>query len=159
MRLVVVLTVALIGLTQAQTALAAKTKAPSGNSGLSQYLEVIPGAAGNHPSTPRNAGTASAGTAGSGSGTTSVSGDGTKSSRSGRRSRDELLLERFVSYSAPRSDAAGFAAQDDSDGLPGGIGATLSGDDGGLGMGRWLPLILLAALAAAVFAAVGRARR
>lgn len=167
MRVGLVATVVILALAQAPIAVGAKVNAPSGNSGLSQYLEVVPGAGGDHPSTPLRRTVAVATVSGGGSGGSGDAGSpaadggstGTSSAdtkRLAKLSEDERLLERFVAYSGPQASRDKVEPGDDSDGWLAGIATAFTGSDAGAGMGVGLPLLLLGAAVAAAFFAAGR---
>ena len=143
----------------------AATNAPSGNSGLSQYLEVVPGAGGDRPSTPIKNVKASASVSENGQSGQQAASSGAETatneapaggSDTRKLSRSERLLHRFVDYSTPATSRAELGDSATSPSRLGAIAGTMAGDDDGAGMSRWLPLLLIGSAIAAICFAAGR---
>jgi hypothetical protein len=119
----------------AAPAAAQTTNAPPGNSGLSQYLEVVPGSSGNTSSRggkPKKALSAHAAAALAASGDTGQS------------------LAAFSSKTAPSSRRSGSVDAVDANGRASALAASLVGSDGSSGMGIWLPILIAVAAAFAL---------
>lgn len=149
---------AIAALVLAAPASGKSVNAPPGNSGIAQYLEVVPTASGNKPSVPLKASTATA----SGPATiapvqsdaSSVSQGDERTSESAVKSRDtrsELQrsgetgrqLLTFVDETSP-SGGGRLADADAGQSRGASLLGTLTGGDGSTGLGGLLPGVLVA---------------
>jgi len=147
-RALVALVALALALPATSLAKAAQTNAPPGNSAIDEYLETVPGASGNQR--PR-----SPGKAGAGSALTPA-----QRARLERLGADGKALAAAVdSTSSGRSSKKQHAPPSGGSRSPlGKVADTLSGNDGGSGMGIVLPAILIAALLAAILVVLLRRR-
>lgn len=130
-------------------ALGQTTLAPPGNSGVDQYFETVPGAAGNRPAQPQaNSGGAPAGS--------STLAQLSKLGADGRKAAQLAAGTAPVAHpNPPAATPAGHATG--SSPAVAGVGAVATGGGGGLGI--LLPLLLAAALLGVLAAVVVRRRR
>ena len=127
---------ALAGLIISAPATAASTNAPPGNSGLSQYLETVPSSSGNSPSK-----------------------QDAKRKVLSAKARADLAqqgslgrsLSKFASGTGPDTKSKQSSNEQTPDGKIGALTAGATGS-GSSGMGIWLPILIVAAAALAIFA-------
>jgi hypothetical protein len=156
----VALAMALPGAAVAQTP---QTNAPPGNSAIDEYLETVPGAAGNaRPRPPGQSGGAGALTPAQRARLERLGPDG-KSLANTVDATSPVPPRKAPKKALPKNGkpvARGEKAVPKSDGRSpvGEVAGTLTGSDGGNGMGFVLPAILLAALLAVIVLVLLRRR-
>ena len=128
---------ALAGLIISAPATAASTNAPPGNAGLTQYLETVPSSSGNSPSK-----------------------QGSKRKVLSAKARADLAqqgslgrsLSKFASGTGPDTQSKQSSHEQAPDGKIGALTAAATGSGSSGGMGLWLPILIVAVAALAVFA-------
>ena len=153
----IVLTLTLFALTL--PAAAGAQDVPSGNSGIDQYRESIPGVGGNRPTGPKASGTGKSGTGAA----TGQSGAGVVSGQSRVSPNTAQSLEKLGPDGKGAAETAAATDRSRSQGQGGGFASPspTSGDSGdsGPGMGVALPIIFALALAGALAFVLWRRRR
>lgn len=148
--LVLILALCLALPAAAVAAKAPQTNAPPGNAGIDEYLETVPGASGNHRPTPP-------GQQGGGGGLTPsqrakldrLGPDGRTLANAVDSTSSSATTPKKTQITATGSDGRSPLAE---------LLNTITGSDGGSGMGVLLPGILVAALLAAIVAVLLRRR-
>jgi hypothetical protein len=153
------ITVSLTLLALALPAAAGAQDVPSGNSGIDQYRESIPGVGGNKPTGPGASGTGKSGTGAA----TGQSGTGAVTGGSGNSPSTAQSLEKLGPDGKGAAEAAAATnpggSQDQGSGFASPSPTSGDSGDSGPGMGVALPIILALVLAGAVTLAVLRRRR
>lgn len=143
------LLLALLALAVPATAAAqtATTNAPPGNSGLSQYLEVVPTASGNAPSRSGKGRTAKK-TALT-TGTSSAAGHvAEKRAKLAASSKDGQKLDEFAGET-PQKKAAVLPKADSKSAA---VASSVTGSGSSIGMGLWMPIAMAGLALIALFA-------
>ena len=146
----------LLALLAAAPALAQdKTVAPPGNSGVDEYLEVVPGAGGDKPASSGGSGSSQTPSAALGSKTaTQLEQLGADGKKAAQLAAAGAPTDRATARKQAKGDVLGSETEQgksiagDGDGRVGTIATALSGEGGGMGL--LFPLLLGGTLAAAL---------
>lgn len=124
---------------------AQQNNAPPGNSGVDEYLETVPGASGNRPTTRDS------------DGSPLPAGARAKLQRQGSDGDAAAQLAERGGADSKRSVPQSLSDPTDNEGIIASLGRATTGSDDGMGI--WLPILLILSAAGALAAVLWRRRR